>query len=186
MLIDRRRNAADTREAILDAARVAFTRHGFDQIGIREITRSAGVNGSLVNRYFGSKESLFAEAMSLGLGFDKNIDFTWPQAAGPLAAFVLDKDGVDGDVFDPILTLIRSASNVDAQLVLRDYLSREAIDPLAILVGGEQARERAGLIVAFLIGVVMLRAVIKAETLAEARRTDLADLIERFVMMIAA
>ena len=57
----RRRNAAATRAAILQSARKAFARKGYDGAGVREIAEGAGVTAMLVNRYFGSKEKLFAE-----------------------------------------------------------------------------------------------------------------------------
>ena len=60
----RRRNAAATREAILQSARVAFARSGYDGAGVREIAESAGVTAMMVNRYFGSKEKLFAEVVA--------------------------------------------------------------------------------------------------------------------------
>jgi AcrR family transcriptional regulator len=49
----RARNAAATRQAILQSALVAFTQHGYDGVGVREIARAAGVTAMLVNRYFG-------------------------------------------------------------------------------------------------------------------------------------
>src|SRR6186997_2432060 len=61
----RRRNAAATREAILTSARRAFARAGYDGAGVREIAAGAGVTAMLVNRYFGSKEQLFAEVAAL-------------------------------------------------------------------------------------------------------------------------
>ena len=60
----RRRNAANTREAILASARTAFTKSGYDGAGVREIASGAGVTAMLVNRYFGSKEQLFAEVVA--------------------------------------------------------------------------------------------------------------------------
>ena len=59
----RTRNAAATREAILKSARKAFAAHGYDGAGVREIAAEAGVTAMLVNRYFGSKEQLFAEVI---------------------------------------------------------------------------------------------------------------------------
>src|ERR1700732_1835155 len=56
-----RRNASATRQAILESALIAFTRSGYDGVGVREIAKGAGVTAMLVNRYFGSKEQLFAE-----------------------------------------------------------------------------------------------------------------------------
>src|SRR5262249_33807030 len=60
----RRRNAAATREAILISARRAFAQSGYDGVGVRETARGAGVTAMLVNRYFGSKEGLFAEVVA--------------------------------------------------------------------------------------------------------------------------
>ena len=56
-------NAA-TRAAILGSARQAFARAGYDGVGVREIAEGAGVTAMLVNRYFGSKEQLFAEVIA--------------------------------------------------------------------------------------------------------------------------
>ena len=52
----RGRNAAATRQAILDSARWCFSRDGYDQVGVRDIAARAGADPALVNRYFGSKE----------------------------------------------------------------------------------------------------------------------------------
>src|SRR5438445_354828 len=60
-----RRNAAATRQAILQSALIAFTRSGYDGVGVREIAKGAGVTAMLVNRYFGSKEQLFAEVVEV-------------------------------------------------------------------------------------------------------------------------
>src|SRR5580692_6330689 len=57
----RRRDATATRAAILASARKAFAKSGYDGAGVREIAAGAGVTAMLVNRYFGSKEQLFAE-----------------------------------------------------------------------------------------------------------------------------
>src|SRR5262245_17726477 len=59
----RPRNAAATRAAILTSARQAFARAGYDGAGVRQIAEGAGVTAMLVNRYFGSKEQLFAEVV---------------------------------------------------------------------------------------------------------------------------
>ena len=59
----RRRDAAATREAILQAATHRFTTKGYERAGSREIAADAGVTAALVNRYFGSKEKLFGEVI---------------------------------------------------------------------------------------------------------------------------
>ena len=63
----RKRDAAATREAILKAATLRFATQGYERAGAREIAADAGVTAALVNRYFGSKEALFAEVIKLAL-----------------------------------------------------------------------------------------------------------------------
>ena len=54
-----RQDGVETREAILAAAAVEFAEKGFALASAREMCRRAGANSALMNRYFGSKESLY-------------------------------------------------------------------------------------------------------------------------------
>lgn len=66
--------------------RAAFTASGYDGVGVREIAAGAGVTAMLVNRYFGSKEQLFAEAVDTSFadllaqlsGPDAVREASWP------------------------------------------------------------------------------------------------------------
>ena len=49
----RRRDAATTRVRLLDAARELFLARGYDAIGLREVAAKAGVDVTLIRRYFG-------------------------------------------------------------------------------------------------------------------------------------
>jgi AcrR family transcriptional regulator len=60
----RRPGNPDTRESILEAARVAFADKGYDGASIRGIATSAGVDPALVHHYFGTKDQLFLAAMN--------------------------------------------------------------------------------------------------------------------------
>src|SRR5512142_187845 len=66
----RKRDAAATREAILEAATRRFATQGYERAGAREIAADAGVTAALVNRYFGSKEGLFAEVIRRALDIE--------------------------------------------------------------------------------------------------------------------
>src|ERR1700760_383492 len=63
----RKRDAAATREAILEAATRRFATQGYERAGVREIAADAGVTAALVNRYFGSKERLFTDVIKRAL-----------------------------------------------------------------------------------------------------------------------
>lgn len=55
---------ASTEERIIAAARIVFTRKGYESAKIRDIAAEADINLSLVNYYFRSKEKLFQLVMS--------------------------------------------------------------------------------------------------------------------------
>ena len=56
-----------TEEKILEAAKDAFIRNGFNGARVRDIAESAGVNLALVNYHFGSKQELFNAVMGRAL-----------------------------------------------------------------------------------------------------------------------
>jgi AcrR family transcriptional regulator len=58
----RGRNAEDVRRGLVDAARDLFARRGFGEVGIRELSRAAGVTPAMISYYFGGKQGLY-EAM---------------------------------------------------------------------------------------------------------------------------
>lgn len=51
--------APDTRTRILEAARDAFSEHGYDGASIRQIVAKAGANVASVNYHFGNKDALY-------------------------------------------------------------------------------------------------------------------------------
>jgi AcrR family transcriptional regulator len=67
MTMLRARDAASTRAAILAAARTQFASLGFDRTTLRAIAKAAGCDPVMVYRYFGNKNALFLEAISLDL-----------------------------------------------------------------------------------------------------------------------
>jgi AcrR family transcriptional regulator len=173
----RRRDAAATRAEILKAARVLFTRDGYDHVGMRDVAGVVGVDAALVVRYFGSKEGLFAEAISAGFALGEDLLAGGRDGFGErLARYVLEKEEADGG-FDPTLVLLRSAPNERAAALLRDGLEGQFVRPLARWLGGEKAAERAGLIVAALFGLAFMRDVVRSGSLAEAETEDLVALL---------
>jgi TetR/AcrR family transcriptional regulator len=60
------------RQRILDAAVQLFARRGYAGTGVREIAREAGVNGAMINYYFGSKPELLKAIMTSF--FDRYIE----------------------------------------------------------------------------------------------------------------
>ena len=57
--------SSDTRERILENARVLFARNGISNTSIRAVAAAADVDSALVHHYFGTKEKLFAAAVRI-------------------------------------------------------------------------------------------------------------------------
>lgn len=173
----RRRDAAATRAEILEAARVLFTRDGYDHVGMRDVAGVVGVDAALVVRYFGSKEGLFAEAVAAGFVLGEDLLDGGRDGFGErLARYVVEKEET-GDGFDPMLVLLRSAPNERAAVLLREVLDEQLLDPLARWLGGDKALERAGLISANLFGLAFMRNVMRSRSLAEGGSEDLISLV---------
>ena len=168
----RRRGSAATKAAILDAAKLAFTQESYEAVGLRAIAARAGVDASLVNRYFGTKQALFAEVMdgSIDIGPYLNGDratFGWRIAHGMVTTRVAPGS------FRPLLVMIRSAPNAEAGGILRAHLNDDLAVPLAAWLGGHNAQERAGLILAQLAGFFFMRTVIGLDQLEQANEESL-------------
>ncbi len=56
-----------TRERLLDAAVELLIEGGYDAVTTRSVTARAGVNGALVNYYFGTKQRLLVEAAAAAM-----------------------------------------------------------------------------------------------------------------------
>lgn len=146
----RARNAAATSEAILDAARVVFTQRGYDGAGTREIAELAEVNVALINRYFGSKEGLFAAAIPPIISVDALLEGDMKTFGARAAAMFTHKPHLKEA--DPMIAILRSAASAEAVPTLRKALDAQILAPLAAQLSGENTLERAALIMAQLSG----------------------------------
>lgn len=176
----RRRNAAATREAILASARQAFARVGYDGAGVREIAAGAGVTAMLVNRYFGSKERLFAEVVEATMA-DPTIltpaNLTSPRLGETIAKALVDITRTGATPLDGFLIMIHSASSRRAAEIACEQIERGHQAVLSGALQGDLAPQRAALILAFVAGVQVMRQVIGLTALAEAEPEALATLM---------
>jgi len=173
----RRPGTGGTREKILAAARSRFGQEGYDGTTIRGIAAGAGVDPALVLHYFGSKEGVFLAAVEFPVDPAEFI----PRLLAPgidglgerLVIFFLETwDSPSGA---SLLGLIRSvvSSELAADL-MREFVTREVLGRLAEAIKLDHPQLRAGLVATQLVGLAMLRYVIKVESLSSAPRGELA------------
>ena len=177
----RRPGAPGTRDAILAVARRRFATRGYDATSLRGIATEANVDPALVIHYFGTKEGLFVAATGLPAGLSELFGNL---AALPLRDFVQALvrgylQLVDSDQSrNAILALVRSAvSNDKAAAMLREFLTAELLTVIARLTSHPDARLRASLVAAQLIGIATLRHVIRIEPLVRASPDEIVTLV---------
>jgi AcrR family transcriptional regulator len=157
--VSRGRNAVATRQAILESARWCFGHEGYDQVGVREIAARAGVDPALVNRYFGSKEGLFAEAVAAKFDLSELFAGDRSTLGERLARYVLQKKAVTGST-DPLVALLRSSSSEVAGRMLREALVKGFVQPLADHLEGSDTLLRAELVGSTLLGLLIYRTIV--------------------------
>ena len=166
----RSRNAAATRAAILSSAREAFARAGYDGAGVREIAEGAGVTAMLVNRYFGSKEQLFAEVVA---DIMENpiilTEKTLTSGGGgdEMAEALVGITASGGAPLDGFRIMCRSAGSEAAAAIGKQQIEAHYHKALTAALPGAHAAERAALLLAFVAGVQIMRQMIGLEALAK-------------------
>ncbi len=185
----RRPGTPDTRDAILGVARRRFATRGYDATSLRSIAGDARVDPALLIHYFGTKEALFTEATGLPVRLSElfaGLDAeSLRESAETLVRFYLQF--VDSDQSrNAILALVRSAvSNEKAAAMLREFMTAELLPVIARLTGHPDARLRACLVAAQLIGIAMMRHVLRLDPLARASADEIvalvAPVIERYL-----
>ena len=176
----RPRNATNTREAILASARTAFTRAGYDGAGVREIASGAGVTAMLVNRYFGSKERLFAEVVAQTMDAPIILTPEILESDNPgeaIAAALVDLTGSESNPLDGFLIMHRSGSSRRAAEIAREQIEERHHKTMTAALTGKLAPQRAAVVLAIVAGIQIMRQMIGLSALSKARRKDLVQIL---------
>jgi AcrR family transcriptional regulator len=183
----RKRNAATTRAAILASARKAFARSGYDGAGVREIAAGAGVTAMLVNRYFGSKEKLFAEVCADTMRVPVILSektLAAPDFAKAFADALVRVTAPGATPLDGFLILLHSASSPKAAEIGREWISQGHQSTLETMINGPLAVERAAVALALVAGLQVMRQMMKIDALASASPEDLEKILGPVVRAI--
>lgn len=177
----RPRNAAATREAILDSAIRNFARAGYDGVGVREIAGGAGVTAMLVNRYFGSKEQLFAEAVEKSFTPEVFVRATPRSMTCDTAELLVARSAPGADELTPFLIMLRSASNPRATEIVRDAIERHVGRRLTAQMPDPHARLRSDVVLSVISGVLLMRRVVGARAVNRKNADDPLETLLRAV-----
>ena len=153
-----RRSSEQTKTVILAAAREQFSSVGFQSATIRAIAADAGIDPSMVMRYFGNKDKLFAAAADFDLQFPSFEGTDRERLGWALVRHFLER--WEGD--EALVILLRSsATNDDAAQRMREIFGMQLRPLVESLVPSGEAATRAGLIATQILGLAMCRFVLK-------------------------
>lgn len=182
----RRPGGVDTRQAILEAARVDFAEQGYDGTSLRGVARRAEVDPALVHHYFGGKPQLFAAVMDIPADPAALISAV---VAGPrdqvgeslVRTFLAVWDSDAGR--QRFQALVRAAVTHDeATRMLREFLTREVFGRVVRELAADGApvpglEVRAGLAASQMIGLAMMRYIVEFPAVVDATHDELAALV---------
>ena len=157
-------DAGDTRRAIVRAARKHFTNGAFAEVGLRDIAQDAGVSAALIVKYFGSKENLFAEAISFETEAGALLDCPIEHLGEHLVRTLLDLH--DRASSDPFLRAVMAAFRPNGTHFSATF-QRHFTEPLAARLSGSDVPLRTAMICAQLAGLGAVRVAVKLPGVTE-------------------
>lgn len=155
---DRSRRSDATRAAILEAARERFAADGYERATIRAVARDAGIDPSMVMRYYGNKAGLFAAASEIDLKLPDLTSVPRDQLGALLVRHFLDRWERD----ETLTAMVRVAVTNEAGADRLRGVFVEQIRPAlaAVCAVPEEDASRAALVGSQLVGMGMLRYVL--------------------------
>ncbi|MFG3345784.1 TetR family transcriptional regulator [Streptomyces sp. NPDC048018] len=139
------------RDAIIRAARRAFTLKPYAEVTMRGIAAAAGVSPSLIVKRFGSKEALFNTVVDFRPAAAELLAAPLPGLGRHLVLTMVDlRDRLRGD---PLLRVVFSLGIEDERTLLRSRFREQVTDRLTGILPGPDAALRAELVAGQLLGL---------------------------------
>ncbi|NBM20834.1 TetR family transcriptional regulator [Streptomyces sp. GC420] len=170
-----------TRDRILEAARTEFAERGYDRTSVRGIAKSAGVDAALVHHYYGTKEQVFAAAVEEGFAPSLGVPDAvagGPDGMGERMARYMFSVWENSLTRAPLLAVVRSAlTNETAAGILRRMIERRVLVRVVGELNVPDPEFRAQLAAGHLVGIAILRYVVRIEPIASADPEDIITMV---------
>jgi AcrR family transcriptional regulator len=172
----RSRDAAASKDALLQAAQFLFGQQGFEGTTIREIGERAGVDAALIARYFGSKADLYIASVAAEGAAGVPSQYEGLAQMADVVVARADQRG-PGPIFQAVVRSDTSAEIRDAAL---DRLGPRLVGPLVASMRAQDVDRpqlRAQVAVSALIGISLGRSLGWFEEIRSVPRDELVALI---------
>src|SRR5579875_685687 len=114
----------------------------------------------MVNRYFGSKEQLFIDAVETSFAPPAVIADNPEFLAHDTAVALVARTNPDVDPLEPFLIMLRSVSNPRAVEIVRDAIERHVGRRLTRQLSGPGRQLRSEAMLSVIAGVLLMRRVV--------------------------
>ncbi|MGH3380561.1 MAG: TetR family transcriptional regulator [Actinoallomurus sp.] len=175
----RRPGPSSSRDDILAAARSLFGERGYDKASIRAIAGEASVDPALVHHFFGTKADLFTAAMEFPVDQETLVPLLLSgprEEIGERVVRTFLRFWEDPRLQPQFAGVIRSATTSDAGATLiRDFLSSKLVAAVAEALKVPPLKLNAA--ASQVVGVIMLRYVLKLEPMASASEDELVEFL---------
>lgn len=179
------RKGLRTRRRILEAARAVFAEVGYERATIRSIAAQAEADKSSVIKYFGSKQQLFQQAVHWDIPVAELTTDDASRTAVNLARSMLTAWASDPN--SPMAVLLRtSMTSDDAAAILRNHITAQATDAVAANIDAPDARLRAALAGAMLMGIASQRYILLMPDIVDADIDDILGLVAPLLQLLIA
>ncbi|WP_426998798.1 TetR family transcriptional regulator [Pseudarthrobacter sp. N5] len=178
----RRTGTTGSREQILDTARRLFAEHGFEGTSLRQIARETGVDPAMIHHFFEGKDDLFA--LSVELPADPaevlaGVDAQDPQHRAEAIIRAVMRLW-ESPAQHGLVAFIRGTIGSKAKTaLLREMVTRTILSRIMTGISGPAAEisMRSNLVASQMVGLMLVRYVIRLEPLASATHDDVVRLI---------
>jgi AcrR family transcriptional regulator len=153
------RRSDATREAILAAARDRFAADGYERATIRAIAGDAGIDPSMVMRYYGNKAGLFAAASEVVLRLPAVERMPREDVGAALVQHFLER-WEDDEVMTGLLR-VGATNAAGAERVQQIFRQQMAPVVAAVCPDPAEAPTRAALVASQILGMALSRYVLR-------------------------
>lgn len=188
MATTRARDAKQTRSELLEAARVRFARDGYRSTTVRDIATDAGVNVSLINRYFESKEKLFEQCIAR-VGEELDTPQPGSRTVEGMAARIAAQ--IVGLSSAQMILLLRTSGDPGADAIRRSIL-RSFAEKMAGVAGwtpesgGDDLLLRSEIVMGAILGIMQLRITSGLEPISAATEEELVEPLRELLVALLA
>jgi len=170
----------DTRQEILDAARAAFAELGYDRTTVRGVASAAGVDPAMIHHYFGTKQGLFTASVAMPVALDQALPDAVgvdPSKAGERVARLFFRVWEEPEPRAALLGQLRHSFVTGEPPPIAGFITGAVLGRVAERMTGRDRELRAELVASHLLGVALLRYIVRMEPIASADPETLVEMI---------